>query len=173
MKNRYEVLGDTTIIFATGQKREYAILVDTGDLEKILTYPYTWHLNVKGDCIYAKGFSGVRKGKTNYQLNFHRWLLDCKGEDVVDHINHNTLDNRRCNLRIITRSENQQNRKGEAQRGSVSGHRGVGWQEAKGKWRSRVCVNGKSYHLGYFDDIEEAKKVVRDARKRLMPYSIA
>ena len=67
---------------------------------------------------------------------------------VVDHINHNPLDNRRCNLRVVTDIQNKQNRKD-----NTSGILGV--DKYKGKWRSQLQVKGKKY-IKYYNTKEEA-----------------
>ena len=72
----------------------------------------------------------------------------------VDHENGNGLDNRRCNLRLATSTQNARNR--AIQRNSKSGVRGVSWHEATHKWRARIMVHGVSIELGYFDQIEDA-----------------
>jgi hypothetical protein len=79
----------------------YAI-VDTADLW--IVKQYTWYANVKNNGPYAASRTG---GQHNY---LHRVLLDNPGDMIVDHINGNTLDNRRCNLRIVTKAENNGNR---------------------------------------------------------------
>lgn len=91
-------------------------------------------------------------------------------EKLVDHINHKTLDNRRCNLRLATKSENGQNRKG-ADYDCKSGFRGVYWYSADHKWTAAIVVNGKRIHLGYYDDPEVAAEVAANARAKYMPFS--
>ena len=77
---------------------------------------------------------------------------------VVDHINGNSLDNRRLNLRIVKQQQNIRNR-GGAQSNSKSGIRGVYWHKQRNKWASTIRHNGKNISLGLYDDIEEARKV--------------
>lgn len=74
-----------------------------------------------------------------------------KGMDT-DHINGNGLDNRRCNLRIVTARQNQQNQNIQ----KSSKYPGVHWQKDARKWRAQIRVNGKQQYLGYYDDEETA-----------------
>lgn len=71
------------------------VLIDKEDFNKI--YP---------DRVYIDdGYAKCRKSD-----RIHRVIMNCPDEYMIDHINHNTLDNRKCNLRIVTNSENQLNR---------------------------------------------------------------
>jgi len=100
-------------------------------------------------------------------IRMHREVLGLEKGDKRqgDHINHDKLDNRRENLRIVTCSENQQNRKG-ANRGSRSNHWGVHWHRKSGKWQAQVTLNRKHFYLGVFDSEEEAAAVSADFRAR-------
>ncbi len=77
-------------------------------------------------------------------------------KDQIDHINKDTLDNHIENLRIATQSQNSQNLKTPSH--NLSGLKGAHYQNQNGKYRSRIVVNGKRYHLGCFDTPEEAHK---------------
>lgn len=83
----------------------------------------------------------------------------------VDHFGHDSLDNRKCNLRNVTRSENMQNRIG-SRTGSKSGIRGVSWDENNKDW----IVNVKGVYYGRFKDIEEAQKLAERKIQENMPY---
>lgn len=114
---------------------------------------------------------GYRKGKVKvrgrlYSLGYHRVALWLSGIDIakgmmVDHIDGNGYNNRLNNLRVVTGHENQKNRKINAN--NTSGTLGVHWCNFGQKWRSRLAVNGKSVHLGYFEDIEDAIKARKEA----------
>jgi hypothetical protein len=109
---------------------------------------YKIRLNKDG---YVK-FSGTKDGLKNKLL--HRIIM---GEPVgkeVDHINGNKRDNRRENLRICNRSEN--NRNTGKKSNNTSGFKGVSWKKQRGKWRASIRVDGKCKHLGYFDDPQTA-----------------
>lgn len=169
MKNNYEIRGDTTaILFKRKDGTVLETLIDTTDLEKADTFPNTWFLKPDKQGLRPFGFI---KGKTYY---LYRWILDVGPEYDVDHINHNTLDNRRSNLRVVTRAKNLQNL--TPRKRTSSPYRGVSyykpnpkWKAAK--WRAHITVNGKFISLGYFDDELEAAKVAAEARRRMMPYS--
>lgn len=90
------------------------------------------------------------------QRRFHRVIMSAPSGMQVDHINGNTLDNRRCNLRICTSAENGRNRK--PRKGGSSGYKGVCWNKPAQKWQARIMVGGKSISLGYFDDEVEAAR---------------
>lgn len=72
----------------------------------------------------------------------------------IDHINRIKDDNRICNLREVTRSQNIQN--SGLKSTNTSGHRGVTWHKATNKWLAKICIHGKSRHLGLFIHIEDA-----------------
>lgn len=91
----------------------------------------------------------------------HRYLLNAKDGQFVDHINGNGLDNRMCNLRLCSLSENQMNRK--KQSNNTSGYKGVTWNKNKSKWAVRIQFNKKSKHIGYFNCVKEAAKAYNDA----------
>lgn len=92
-----------------------------------------------------------------------RGLVD---DEQVDHANHHRTDNRRCNLRLVTKAQNMQNRRG-LDRNNTSGYRGVAWDAERQKWMAKVKHNGTSYFLGRFDDAALAGAVASAARERL------
>lgn len=123
-----------------------------------------WHAHSsKTSGPYAKrGHNGER---------MHRLIMGKQyGESAVknmevDHINQNTLDNRRGNLRICTHGQNQQNsRKYTCNK---SGFRGVVWHKRIKKWQAQIRSNGKNHHLGYFKTPKEAALVYDLACKRM------
>jgi len=168
LKNKYEVIGDTTVIYINYKDKIYKTLIDTEDLDKVAQFNITWNLKVKV-LIYVS--ANKRKNRVRSTLILHRLIMDAPKGMVVDHINHDTLDNRKGNLRIITDSQNNQNRKGKAN--SSSGILGVNWNKQAGKWQVAVKVNGKNKHIGLFDDIERARDASIRARERYLPYSFA
>lgn len=87
----------------------------------------------------------------------HREITGALRGEVVDHINHDTLDNRRSNLRRCTQSQNMANAR--IVKPTSSGYKGVGWFPRDQKWRARICVNGKGCHLGLFDSAEDAARM--------------
>lgn len=165
-KNQYEVRGDVTAIFLKSNKYgDMEALISTNKLERLKEFPNTWYAApCKSSSMYVMG---KIKGKC-YML--HRWILDPPKEMVIDHINHDTLNNTDSNLREITHAHNNQNRV-VPQRYSKSGILGVSWHKATGKWRANIKIDGKQISLGYFRTTQEAEKAVKEARAKYMPYS--
>jgi AP2 domain-containing protein/HNH endonuclease len=91
----------------------------------------------------------------------HRLIMNAPADKEVDHINGDTLDNRRCNLRICSHKENLRNQK--LPKNSKSGYKGVTWYKRIKKWRSHIRLNKKQIHLGYFDDIKLAANAYNEA----------
>lgn len=85
---------------------------------------------------------------------------------VVDHIcfNHACLNPE--HLRVITQKQNCEHLR-PIRKNSTSGYRGVHWREDQEKWQAHARSNGKTYHGGYFDDVEEANEAAIALRKRL------
>lgn len=171
MKNDYEIHGDVTAIILNSRKYgRMKTLISTTKLEIADSYPNTWFVTYQPE---VKGFYVVgtlQRNKKKHTILLHRLITNCPDHLQVDHINHNTLDNRDENLRIVTDGQNKQNKNG-AYCNSKSGIRGVSWSKREGKWKAQIRVNFKDIHLGYFDDVEQAKVAVEIARKLLMPFS--
>jgi len=109
MKNKYKVNGDATIIYISYKNEIIETIIDTEDLEKIKAFPNTWHAhydnNVKN--YYISGAYICDGRIVNVQL--HRLVMNTPKTLMVDHKNHNTVDNRKYNLRNVTNYENSQN----------------------------------------------------------------
>lgn len=91
----------------------------------------------------------IRHGSANLLL--HRFLLDAACGFDVDHINGDTSDNRRSNLRICTHGENCKNVQVKER-----GFKGCYWHSQRKKWAAQIVSNGTHYFLGLFDCIEDA-----------------
>ena len=137
------------------------VAIDDADLAVLSQW--RWRFHPEGYAVRSVGSGSVL---------MHRELLGVGPGDErhVDHIDGDRLNNQRSNLRVITEAQNHQNRTTLCKR-NRSGYRGVGWMEAKGKWRARAVVEGLEHHLGLFDDPEEAARVASAFRQRHMPFS--
>jgi hypothetical protein len=169
IQNKYEIRDDVTCIYVNYKGNTMESLIDTDDFERIHKIGCTWYVVENSTNIYVSGKYYVKKGERK-SIHLHKFILDEQQQNKldIDHINHNTLDNRKCNLRFLTKAENVQNMKGPHV-GSKTGIRGVSIHK-NGGYRARLCVNMKSYEK-YFMKIEEASEWVYLKRKELMPYS--
>jgi len=130
-------------------------IVDQPDYERLAKY--TWHAARHGRSCYAqRGTGSAKSGRRNKNLvMMHREILKVGEDEFVDHKNHNGLDNRRANLRIVEWQENCWNRRKRNTRCS-SQYKGVMWNKRWRKWEVRIGFNGKNIFIGYFDDEKEA-----------------
>jgi hypothetical protein len=172
MKNKFEVRGDITAIFLNSPKYgPMETIIETADLEKADSFPNTWYASwnppTHSFYVYSKLPAVNGKRKT---VQLHRWLMDHSEGLEVDHINFDTLDNRRSNLRLATSSENCQNKRAD-RRNNKSGFRGVSWCNTTNKWAAQIMIRRKTISLGYFDDKNEAGRIAAKARAELMPFS--
>ena len=87
----------------------------------------------------------------------------------VDHRCHERRCVRPEHLRVVTNAQNLQNRRG-ANSNSVTGIRGVYWAKHARKYRARVELSGKHFHVGYYDTIEEAEAAVVAKRRELFSH---
>jgi hypothetical protein len=118
----------------------YTVLIDDEDVDKIKNI--NWCICIKGE-LRKKVY--VKKVRSNIYM--HRFLMN-EPNSIVDHINGNTLDNRKLNLRICTHAENMRNVSKKTK--NTSGYKGVFWE--KGKWKVQLKYNYKSIHLGRFNN---------------------
>jgi len=86
-----------------------------------------------------------------------RYILNYNGKDVIDHINGNKLDNRKENLRIVTYTQNAQNK--SKQENTTSKYIGVYFRKDRNTWIAEIRVNSKKIYLGAFKTEIEAAKI--------------
>ena len=117
----------------------------------------------------------AQKGKNTYYASrcpnpgttvlMHRVLLHPPAHLEVDHKNGNGLDNRRCNIRVGTSSQNRCNR--SFQSGNASLLKGVSWNTLLSKWQARIAFRGQQFRLGLFTNKLRAAEAYNKAAKRL------
>jgi hypothetical protein len=129
-------------------------LIDAADLD--LVKGYTWSVDLIGGIFYA----ATRPNRKTIRM--HRLIMACPDGLLVDHINHDGLDNRRANLRNCGKRENGLNRRAPKP-GSSTGFYGV--EQRWFRFRAYVSVRGERINVGNFDTAEEAA-VARDEAAR-------
>ena len=112
------------------------------------------------DLVKDKNFYTSRKGYSPEYIadvnwvTLHDYILPHREGFEVDHINHDTFDNRKCNLRYCTHQQNQINQ--DLQRNNTSGVAGVSWYQPRRKYRARIKIGQIDIHLGYYETFLEA-----------------
>ncbi len=137
-------------------------LVDAEDYDRI--NKWNWCAIWKSNTFYACAHGHCND--TRNSLAMARLVMNVSDRKIyVDHRNHQTLDNRKENLRLCTNAQNvQHHRLGKRNK---SGYAGVLWLESKKRWEVRITVNYKTTHLGYYENKEEAISVRLNAEKKL------
>lgn len=110
----------------------------------------------------TRSFYAYRQDKKKTTA-MHRVIMEATGRVLVDHRNHNTLDNRRENLRVCTSAQNLWNQ-GKRKK-NTSGYKGVSWNRNSKKWIACIGVNRKSIYLGAFPSAHEAGMAYADAAR--------
>ena len=120
-------------------------LIDLDDIEKCISHK--WHLKrTEWNTDYVKDSNNVL---------LHRFVLNLTDDNfVIDHINHNGLDNRKCNLRICNTQQNAMNK--ITPKNNTSGHIGVSFDKTRNKWMAYIKLNGRMKNLGRYNSYEEA-----------------
>lgn len=121
--------------------------VDADDADKVMAF--RWRMN-KGR--YAAA-NIPNSGKPSKTLSMHRLVMDAPPGQVIDHINGDTLDNRRCNLRRCTHAENMRNARGHAGRSLPKGV----YRTRGGKFKAQIMAHAVHLYLGTFTTIEQAR----------------
>ena len=128
-------------------------LVDDEDFEYLNQFKwyalksYSTHYAVRGIRLKGKGIT----------ILMHRVILNMPKEMKTDHINHESLDNRRVNLRICTDSQNAMNM--NSHKNSSSRFKGVSWHKRDKKWQVRIGYKKKVKYLGYSLSENEASLI--------------
>jgi hypothetical protein len=113
---------------------------------------WDWHTR----SYYARTYERGKGHGSRKELRMHRLILGIKQGEVAhpDHANHNTLDNRKSNLRLSSVCQNNQHRR--TGKNNTSGHKGVSFIKAVNRWRATIDAFGIRKHLGTFTSLEEA-----------------
>lgn len=128
-------------------------LVDDDDYERLTVY--RWHVaQVKRGYWYAVRATARVKGRQG-RVFMHRDILGVTDSCViVDHIDLNTLNNQRANLREATRAQNRQNSR--LPQNNTSGFKGASWNTNAKAWNAQITLDGRSTNLGYYATAREA-----------------
>ena len=143
-------------------------IIDDEDYDFISQY--RWHAHNGYADRKIRNFRNEEKVQHMHREIMRRQLQrDLMQVEEVDHINGNTFDNRRCNLRIATRLQNCANRtKQKTYKGkkTTSKYKGVSWHRVTQKWRADIRVQTKRLWLGIFEDEIEAAQAYDQAAKK-------
>jgi hypothetical protein len=145
------------------------VIVDAAEYDWL--NQWRWCANGKPERLYV--FRYERDGAKYRPVRMHRLVVGLADDDPreVDHINRDTLDNRRANLRIVTRAQNMQNQ--ASHRGASSRHRGVAFHKQSGRWGASARLNGRQHWLGLHDDERSAARAAEAFRVRHMTHNEA
>ena len=156
--------------FLKGKYSDYRVLIDEIDMDLAgVGFTGRYGKTYNPPQIVPHFVHKVNNRKRTFMLS--RIVLERKlGRSLVDgeqaeHKNRSTLDNRRLNLRVASRSQNLANR--PPQKNSTSGYKGVFWHKRDCKWHVHIQKDRKNRHLGCFTDKIEAAMVYDAAAREL------
>lgn len=140
------------VIKAHSLGEEIDVLVDDENFEEL--NHFRWNLKRHPGVTYV--VRPIRlAGKTVSWIKMHRQILNqTDPHKLVDHINHDGLDNRKQNLTVCTQSQNKKNYKVRR-----NGYKGIAFTDDKKRYRARIMSDGKLTNLGTFDTELEAAVV--------------
>lgn len=139
-------------------------LVDDEDFEYLSQVSWYWKRAARSENGYAQRTQRIKGSSKQLHMDMHRIILVARKGQIVDHINGNSLDNRRSNLRFCNLKQNAQNSK--LPNTNTSGYKGVSWHKGASKWRVTIKPNQKQVHLGFFENLTEAAKAYNKAAKK-------
>ena len=160
MQTRLPLLGFCVMRYNVQRLPHLLIILDEED--KHLLDEYTFYIDA-----YGYGGTNLNINGRKFCKKLHHFILPKKEGLTIDHINQNPLDNRRCNLRYITKSENSINSKIPIT--NTSGYKGVSWNKKRKKWEAYITINQIKKNLGCFIEIEDASNAYKEALEKYFP----
>lgn len=156
--NEYRVEGNTVYVTIVCKDEVYTMLCDLEDWN--ILKDYKWHRETMwGYAVTNAMFNGKRTS-----VRFHQVIMGQKKGLLIDHINRNTLDNRKENLRFVPQNVNGIN-KGLFSN-NKSGYPGVSWRKDHNRWRATIKHNGKQVDLGSYVLLEDAIRARKEAEEK-------
>src|SRR5512145_1943639 len=128
-------------------------LVDDEDFVRLSAFKWCAYWESHTKSYYARRNSPTVNGKRG-TIYMHREIINTPKDSIIDHVNHDTLDNRHENIRICTERQNRYNQSLRCD--NTSGFKGVVWHKRYEKWYTMISVNGKRKHIGCFSTASEA-----------------
>lgn len=139
--------------------RGLVAIVDDEDFEALAQW--RWCALTSG---YANRKARMAEGNVGKSILMHRVIMNAKKDEHVDHINGIVTDNRKCNLRICNRFQNQSNR--GKNKNNTTGFKGVCFENRSKKFLATISSNGKCKRLGLFNTAEEAHAAYCEAASK-------
>jgi hypothetical protein len=137
--------------------------VDPADYKRLRGYE--WLAKKGRSSFYARRRAAGSKAGKEALIYLHQEVIEVPEGMVVDHINHDGMDNRRANLRAATYSQNLCHRK-KRSGAKQSKYKGIYWRKKNRKWQAVITFDRKKIYLGYFrNEIDAAKAYDRAAMK--------
>lgn len=130
--------------------RDYFV-IDNEDFNKIKNYKWRLYYDKNKNLKYV-----LTTDKNKKTLFLHRYIMNCPNNMIIDHKNHNGLDNQKNNLRICNYINNNRNKK--KCKNSTSKYKGVYWNKYHKKWEVSIKNKNEKKFLGYFNNEKEAAK---------------
>lgn len=149
MKNKYRIEGDIVYIEINCKGKTLETMIDLEDFDLVNSYKGKWYgvYSKSADNYYC--YISIKTNNKWKPVEMYRIIMNLNDKKlVIDHIYHNTLDNRKSQLRVVTRQENSQNK---------LNIKGYYWSNSSKKWMAQIGINNKSIYLGGFNTEEEAK----------------
>ena len=150
--NKYDLTGEYGIGYTSTGKEFY---FDLEDYDKIKDY--CWSVN-------GKGYITTGAGKNHKKM--HNIILPTADGCMPDHIHgkESRNDNRKSNLRPVTKSQNQMNM--ALKSNNTSGVTGVSFDNTRNKWIVRLQKDEQPYYIGAYDNFDDAVKARKDAERK-------
>jgi hypothetical protein len=138
-------------------------LIDADDYDRVSRM--RWYPQPRNGGIYAMATSLYYIPKHHKCL--HAFIMKAEPGQIIDHINGDTLDNRKANLRFVSAAENARNARRPTFVGKTSKFKGVYWLEGRQRWMATITCDGVQSSLGVFSDEAEAARAYDEAAIRL------
>ncbi|HIJ72049.1 MAG TPA: hypothetical protein HPP87_11915 [Planctomycetes bacterium] len=142
-------------------------IVDADDYHRLSKYKWCLSRTPRNNYAMRRTRGKRIKGRPigRKVIMMHRFIMKAPTHLIVDHTNHNGLDNRKENLRLCTRTQNNRNRRPFCLNGSK--YKGVSWEKYRKRFVAAIRCNGKYYNLGRFKSETAAAKAYDKKAKEL------
>ena len=155
MKNEFEVRGNDVVIFVKGYGQIFECIIDSEDFNEVDSIKNSWYVSKRRGMYYVY-YQPTIDGKRRTVM-LHQFLLETFGkkfEVVVDHIDGDTMNNRRKNIQVTSQLENVH--KAKVMKTNKLGVKHVRFRSDRNKYQVQFERNRKNIHVGYFDTLDDA-----------------